>query len=119
MIFSTYLARIKQDPSEHDSYIFRPLLRCRTGHKLVLVIKPLSYLTIRDHFKASFKGIAPHISRFGTHSLRAGAASAAANGQDSDRFFQRHGRWKTVSAKNWYVDDNLASRITVSKMMGI
>ena len=32
---------------------------------------------------------------------------------------QRHSRWKTVSAKNGYVDDNLESRLTVSKMLGI
>ena len=118
-ILSTYLARIKQDPLEHDNYIFRPLRKSRSGHKLVSVNKPLSYSTIRDHFKASFKDIVPDISRFGTHSLRAGGASAAANAGVNDRLFQRHGRWKTVSAMNGYVDDNLESRLTVSKMLGI
>ena len=91
-MLSRYLARIKQDPLEHDNYIFRPLLKSRTGHKLALVNKPLSYSTIRDHFKASFKDIVPGISRFGTHSLRAGGASAAANAGVNDRLFQRHGR---------------------------
>ena len=118
-ILSTYLARIKQDPLEHDNYIFRPLRKSRSGHKLVSVNKPLSYSTIRDHFKASFKDIVPDISRFGTHSLRAGGASAAANAGVNDRLFQRPGRWKTVSAMNGYVDDNLESRLTVSKMLGI
>ena len=118
-MLSRYLARIKQDPLEHDNYIFRPLLKSRTGHKLVLVNKPLSYSTIRDHFKASFKDIVPDISRFGTHSLRAGGASAAANAGVNDRLFERHGRWKTASAKNGYVDDSLESRLAVSKMLGI
>ena len=36
-MLSRYLARVKQDSLEHDNYIFRPLLKSRTGHKLVLV----------------------------------------------------------------------------------
>ena len=89
---------MKQDPLEHDNYIFRLLRKSRTGHKLALVNKPLSYSTIRDHFKASFKDIVPDINRFGAHSLRAEGASAAANAGVNDRLFQRHGRWKTASA---------------------
>ena len=46
-------------------------------------------------------------------------ACAAANTGVNDRLFQRHGRWKTASAKNEYVDDNLESRLIVSKMLGI
>ena len=65
-MLSGHLARIKQDPLEHDDYIFRPLLKSHTGHKLVLVNKPLRYSTIRDHFKASFKDIVPDIFPFGT-----------------------------------------------------
>ena len=61
------------------------------------------------------------VSQFGTHSLRAGgaSASAAANAGVQDRLFQRHGRWKTVSAKNGYVEDSLDSRLSVSRMLGI
>ena len=36
-MLSRYLARVKKDCLEHDNYIFRPLLKSRTGHKLVLV----------------------------------------------------------------------------------
>ena len=56
---------------------------------------------------------------FSTHSLRAGGASAAANAGVADRLFQRHGRWKSVSAKNGYVEDSLESRLLVSKNSGI
>ena len=51
--------------------------------------------------------------------LRAGGASAAANAGVQDTLFQRHGRWKTVSAKNGYVEDRLDSRLSVSRMLGI
>ena len=46
-------------------------------------------------------------------------ASAAANAGVADRLFQRHGRWKSVSAKNGYVEDSLESRLLVSKNLGI
>ena len=61
----------------------------------------------------------PDIAAFSTHSLRADGASAAANAGVADRLFQRHGRWKSVSAKNGYIDDNLESRLLVSQRLGI
>ena len=89
------------------------------GHRLVSVNKPLSYSCIRDYFKSIFKDILPDISLFSTHSLRAGGASAAANAGVPDRVFQRHGRWRSVSAKNGYVDDSLSTCLSVSKKLGI
>ena len=61
----------------------------------------------------------PDISDFSTHSLSAGGASAAANAGVADRVFQRHDRWKSVSAKNGYINDNLESRLSVSQRLGI
>ena len=54
---------------------------------LVSANKPISYSTIRDYFKNSFKDIVTDISLFSTHSLRAGGASAAANAGVEDRLF--------------------------------
>ena len=79
----------------------------------------ISYSSILDYFKRSFKDIVLDVSQFGTQSLKAGGASAAANSGVQDRLFQRHGRWKTVSAKNGYVEDSLDSRLSVSRMLGI
>ena len=101
-ILRRYLTEIERYPIDSSHYIFRPLSKCRADHKLVSVNKPISY-----------------VSQFGTHSLRAGGASAAANAGVQDRLFQRHGRWKTVSAKNGYVEDRLDSRLSVSRMLGI
>ena len=61
----------------------------------------------------------PDISDFSTHSLRTGGASAAVNAGVADRVFKRHGRWKSVSAKNGYINDNLESRLSVSQRLGI
>ena len=74
---------------------------------------------MRDYFKSAFKDIVPNNALFSTHSLRAGGASAAANAGVADRLFQRYGRWKSVSAKNGYVEDSAESRLLVSKNLGI
>ena len=100
-------------------YVFRALSKTKSGYTLIFVNKPISYSSIRDYFKASFKDIVPDISLFSTHSLRSGGASAAANAGFAVRLFQRHGRWNTVSAKDGYVDDSLDSRLSVSKSLGI
>ena len=85
--------------------VFRALAKTRLGHTFVSVNKPISYSSIRDDFKSSFKNIVPDIASFSTHSLTAGDASAAANAGVEDRLFQRHGRWKSVSAKNGFINE--------------
>ena len=67
----------------------------------------------------AFKGIVPDISAIGTHNLRSGRATAAANAGLPDRPFKRHGRWASESAKDGYVQDSLSSRLSVSKALGI
>ena len=60
----------------------------------------------------------PDPSVYGTHSLRSRGAAKAANSGVGERVFQRHGQWKSVSAKDGYVKDNITSRISVSKSLG-
>ena len=67
----------------------------------------------------AFKDIVPDICAIGTHSLRSGGATAAANAGIPDRLFKRHGRWSFDSAKDDYVKDSLSSRLSVSKALGI
>jgi len=118
-LLKRYLSQVERFLADSTHYVFRALSKTKSGHTLISVNKPICYSSIRDYFKASFKDIVPDISLFSTHSLRAGGASAAANAGVADRLFQRHGRWKTVSAKDGYVDDSLDSRLSVSKNLGI
>ena len=118
-ILRRYLTEVERYPIDSSHFIFRPLSKCRAGHKLVSVNKPISYSSIHDYFQRSFKDIVLDVSQFGTHSLRAGDASAAANAGVQNRLFQRHGKSKTLSAKNGYVDDSLDSRLSVSRILGI
>jgi len=62
--------------------------------------------------------VVPNPSVYGTHSFRSRGAAKAANSGVGERVFQRHGRWKSVSAKDGYVKDNITSRISVSKSLG-
>ena len=48
-----------------------------------------------------------------------GGASAAANSGVPDRVFQRHGRWKSATAKDWYVEDSTDVKLSVSKSLGL
>ena len=118
-ILKRYLTEAERYPVDSSHYILRPLSKCMAGHKRVSVNRLISYSSIRDYFKRSFKDIVPDVSQFGTHFSRAGGASAAVNAGVQDRLFQRHGRWKTVSAKTGYVEDSLDSRLSVSRILGI
>lgn len=79
---------------------------------------PISYFTFRDHLAKSLRSVVTDPSVYGTHSFRSGGASKAANSGVGDRVFQMHGRWKSVSAKDGYVKDDIASTISVSKSLG-
>ena len=59
------------------------------------------------------------ISGYGLHSLRAGGASAAAQAGVPDRLFRQHGRWRSETAKDGYVEDSIENRLSVSKCIGI
>ena len=71
-IFKCYLSHLKSCPVEHSHYVFRALSKTRSGHTLVSVNKPISYSSVRDYFKSTFKDIAPNIALFSMHSLQAG-----------------------------------------------
>ena len=54
---------------------------------------------------------------YGTHSMRSGGASVAANAGVPDRLFKRHGRWSSDKAKAVYVKDNVERLLSVTKSM--
>lgn len=81
--------------------------------------KPIGYSSIRDYFKSIFNDIVTGIASFSTHSLREGGDSTAANAGVAAGLFQRHNRWRSVSAKDGCVDYGLEARLSVSKNLGI
>ena len=96
-----------------DSPLFWQLSKTKCGYKPKS--KGLSYSRLRELVLEAFKDNVPDISAIGTHSLRSGGASAAANAGVPDRLLKGHGRWASESAKDGYVQDSLSSRLSVSK----
>lgn len=56
---------------------------------------------------------------YGLHSFRAGGATAAANALVKDRLFKRHGRWRSETAKDGYIENSVAERLIVSQSLGL
>lgn len=80
---------------------------------------PISTTTARELLKSALQEIGENDSLYSLHSLRSGGASAAANNHVLDRLFKIHGRWKSETAKDGYVKDNIKSRLSVSQNLGI
>ena len=116
-ILKEYLNMFNIDPRSNE-FIFRQLIRTKKSYKLACNNKPISYSTLRDHLRKSLQGFVSDPQVYGTHSFWSGGASAAANSGVPDRVFQRHGRWKSASAKDVYVKDSTDVKLSVSRSLG-
>jgi len=74
---------------------------------------------MREALRRDLKGIGADPSKCGPHSLRSGGATMAAYSGDNDKVFQRRGRWKSLQAKDIYVNDDLDRRLSASKFLGL
>ena len=115
-LLKEYLQILDISPDSSE-FINRPLVKTKSSYKLVQVDKQISYATFTGQLTKSLPSIVPDPSVYGTHSFQSGGASRAANNRVSDRIFQRHGRWKSVAAKDGYVKDDMSSRLVVSKSL--
>ena len=102
-----------------NEFIFRQLVKTKLSYKLASKDKQISYSTFRDHLTKSLRGVVPDPSIYGTHSFRSGGLPRPPIAVLSERVFQRHGRWKNVAAKDGYVKDKIACRLSVSKSLGL
>ena len=100
-----------------NKFIFRPMSKHKSTHRLINDNRHISYTTFREQLKSDLSRILPNVSQFSTHSLRAGGATAAANAGVSDRIIQRQGRWKSSSSKNMYIKDDVSKQLEISKII--
>lgn len=72
-------------------------------------------------FKDCLKELGCDSSLYGLHSLRAGGATAVVNSNNSisERLLMIHGRWKTHTAKDMYIHEDVSSRLEVTGHRGI
>ena len=105
--------------ANEENFVFRPLVKTKNGHRLRNVEKPISYTTARDQVMDAIREIGLDRRLFGLHSFRRGGATEAARRGVSDRLFKKHGRWKSDNAKDGYVSEELETRLSVTKNLGI
>ena len=97
---------------------FRGVCNTKTESKLRNTCG-FSYTRAREVVLDMLSAIGLDKRQLGLHSLRAGGASAAANAGIPDRFFKRHGRWRSENAKDGYVRGSLRERLKVSQCLGL
>lgn len=102
---------------DSSCYLVPRITKTKSGHKVHQSLG-ISYSRANDIFKEKMKssGIP---GNFGTHSLRSGGASSAANNDVGERLINKHGRWKSERSKNMYIKDSIEKRLEVSKNLGI
>lgn len=74
---------------------------------------------MREIFLRALSEVGEEPRKFGLHSLRSGGATAAASADIPDRLFKAHGRWRSETAKDGYVKDNINNILSVSKNLGL
>ena len=72
---------------------------------------------MREIFLGKVSELRLDVSKFGLHSLWAGGATVAANVGVADRLFKCHGRWRSKTAKDGYVEDSCEAHMSVSKSL--
>ena len=87
--------------------------------KLRKIDKLLSYTTVRGHVLDLLPNMGLDPKKFGLHSFLSGGASAAANLGVNDRLFKRHCKWKSDKVRNSYVRENIESKLSVSRNLGL
>ena len=116
-MLETYMLRTGMAWTD-ERLLFRPICKTRKMEKL-RESGSISYSCLRELFRKKLRELDYDPDRFGLHSLRAGGATAVANNGVPDRLFKRHGRWKTDSAKDGYIEDSVKQRLTVSQQIGL
>lgn len=112
-----YIAMAEIDLAS-EARLFRGIVHTKQGERL-RASGSLSYTRMRELFLSKLSELGFDAKQFGLHSLRAGGATAAANAGIPDRMFKRHGRWRSESAKDGYVEDSMSSRMAVSKSLDL
>ena len=75
--------------------------------------------TMTEQFKKKVKELGYPADTFGIHTLWAGGASVVANAGVSDHLFKRHGRWRSLNAKDDYIEDSMNKTLSVTHQLGI
>ena len=85
------------------------------GGNFVLRKGAMAYDTLLKRQKAAAEAVGLNPELMGTHSMRSGGATAAANSRVPDRLWKKHGRWKSEWVKDHYAREKLKERLRPSQ----
>ena len=103
----------------HSETFFIPRLLATKGGHVAHKSHGISYTTAYEQFTAFIQPVTENGERFTPHSLRSGGASQAAASGVEERLISKHGRWKSDQARNGYIEDTIATRLAVSRALGL
>ena len=101
--------------------LFRRLRFYKSPNTHKLCKEKLSYSRCREIFKDCLKELGYNPNLYGLHSLRSGGAtSAVKHSKDmSERSLKIHGRWKSDTAKDMYILDDVSQRLKITSNLGL
>ena len=105
--------------SKVSDFLFKPIVKVRAGYKVIGKVKPLSYIRAKESLVKLLREFVPNTANKSLRSFRSGGANTAANAQVLDRCWKRHGRWRSETAKDGYVEDSFDNCLLVTKSLGI
>lgn len=97
----------------------RPLFSAVEKHegREVYGSTPISYQSLRRGVLQVFQEVGLPVERFGTHSMRSGGATLAANSGVPDRLWMEHGGWRSFRSAVGYVKTSSEVKASVTKAM--
>lgn len=101
--------------------LFRPVRLFKSTNSYKLYGVKLSYTRCREIFKECLKTIGVDHNLYGLHSLRSGGTTSAVscNPNLSERILKLHGRWKSDTAKDMYILEDVSKRLQVTSQLGL
>ena len=99
--------------------LFRDLSFNRALGRSVLNSRPLSYTRAMELFRHKLTSLGHNAKNYGLHSLRSGGATMAAANHIPDRLIKIHGRWRSDSSKDRYIQHTTQARIDLVTNLGL
>ncbi|XP_068727480.1 uncharacterized protein [Montipora capricornis] len=102
--------------------LFRSVSYHRSSNSSSIRKSGLSYTRCREIFKSCHVELGYDARCFGLHSLRSGGITSVvqhSKNSISDRLLKLHGRWKTDTAKDMYVHEDVQNRLAVTNFLGL
>ena len=78
-----------------------------------------AFLTLREEFRKYVKPFVDDIARYGTHSIKSGAASNPACRDISGDLLGMHAGWKCANSKNRYIKHAVNDRLKVARSIAL